>query len=83
MFLLGWILACAPLPACAALCDAQADGIDADVGAAGATWQEWTGFDDREAWTDACHETFTDSLDDGGDRGGLRRLCRSELDAYE
>lgn len=68
------LLGCVRLPHCDALCEAQADCIEADLSAYGASWSEWTGRSDREAWVSACYAEFEASPD----ANGTDEVCEDE-----
>lgn len=66
------LLACG-YPHCQELCEAQADCIEADLSTYDASWSEWTGRADRDAWVSACYDAFAVSEDDEVDD-----VCREE-----
>jgi hypothetical protein len=67
------------LPKCDKLCQRQADCVAQTIAENGATWEEWTGFADRDAYVQGCFEVFEASRDAGSTRGELQRTCRAEL----
>lgn len=67
------------LPKCDALCQRQADCVEQTLSENGASWEEWTGFADRDAYVEACFGVFTDSRDAGAGRRELQRTCKAEL----
>ena len=74
-----WWLGCG-LPRCDELCAVKADCVEEELRAYDATWPEFTGFDDREAYEEACYEVFTDGREEGADRGAQQQVCRAELE---
>lgn len=67
------------LPDCRAYCAAEADCLAEEVERYDATWRDWTGFADREAFEEACFEVFDESRRSGGERDDLQGVCREEL----
>lgn len=69
------------LPACARLCEAKADCLDAEIRRYDTSWPEWTGFASREEYEAACFQVFDEGPDQGATRREVRRVCKAEIEA--
>lgn len=78
-FVLVFLLSGCGLGDCREFCAVEADCVEDELQAYDATWRAWTGFDDRDAFEEACFGEFADSRDEGGERDDLNAVCREEL----
>lgn len=79
LVLFGLALPGCGLPQCEALCAREAGCAEAELEAYGATWEEFTGFEDRAAYEASCMAIFEDSHAQGSSRGELHQVCQEEM----
>jgi hypothetical protein len=80
--LLLWVtgLSGCGLPQCEALCSRNATCTEQEIEELGSSWEEFTGYADREAYEASCMAKFEESHEQGSSYGELERTCHQELE---
>jgi hypothetical protein len=68
------------LPQCEALCARNATCTEQEIEEFDSSWEEFTGFPDRQAYEASCMQKFEESHEQGSSRGELERTCHQELE---
>lgn len=77
MIVAFWLAGCG-LSRCEALCADKADCIEEELVAYETSWAEWTGFESRAGYEEACLGVFEDGREEGASRHEQQKACRAE-----